>query len=195
MAGVVRGYCVNLTSTQALVETGDYLESSPALPQPLDSGFRTERRTAEAHSKASQRSQYVTSAAIGLGIRWGVLHFRDVLSVGWYLVQKEGGTNSAPPSLFSRPVYRLIAMLRAYWTTELASHSSISCWVFASASFMAGADGHHLLRRRRRVTVIPCPSPSLVTAIVPPCASTIAWVMANPRPVPPIPRLRDWPVR
>ena len=33
VAGFVRGYCVNLTSTQALVETGDYLESSP-LPQP-----------------------------------------------------------------------------------------------------------------------------------------------------------------
>ena len=48
---------------------------------------------------------------------------------------------------------------------------------------------------KRIVTVVPCPSPSLATAIVPPCASTIARVMANPRPVPPIPPLRDWSVR
>ena len=56
-------------------------------------------------------------------------------------------------------------------------------------------DDPHFFRGRRIVTVTPCPSPSLVTAIVPPCASTIARVMASPRPVPLIPRLRDWSVR
>ena len=39
------------------------------------------------------------------------------------------------------------------------------------------------------------PAPALATAIVPPCPSTMAWAMAKPRPVPPIPRLRDWSVR
>ena len=51
----------------------------------------------------------------------------------------------------------------------------------------AQEDGPHIFRGRRIATVTPCSSPSLVAAIVPPCASTIAWVMANPRPVPPYP--------
>ena len=53
----------------------------------------------------------------------------------------------------------------------------------------------HLFRGRRMVNATPCPSPSLLTVVVLPCASTIARVMANLRPVPPIPRLRDWSVR
>ena len=39
MAGVVRGYCLTSILEQALVETGDYLETNPP-PGPLDSGFR-----------------------------------------------------------------------------------------------------------------------------------------------------------
>ncbi len=56
-------------------------------------------------------------------------------------------------------------------------------------------DDTHSFMGRRILTVTPCPGPSLATAIVPPCPSTMARVMASPRPVPPIPRLRDWSVR
>ena len=64
-----------------------------------------------------------------------------------------------------------------------------------AAAFMAGEGDAHLFTGRRKVTVAPCPGPSLSMVIVPPWASTMAWVMANPRPVPPLPRLRDWSVR
>ena len=97
------------------------------------------------------------------------------------------------------------------------SHDFISSsqWLFAALRTPPGPDAAGLelgrvgglpprgrIRRPRRsqtgrriVTVVPCPGPSLATVAVPPWASTMALVMARPRPVPPIPRLRDWSVR
>ena len=51
-------------------------------------------------------------------------------------------------------------------------------------------DLSYLLRGRRQVAVTPCPCPSLDIVMVPPCASTMARVIANPKPVPVIPRRR-----